>query len=304
MNENDLSLLTEQIQDETGLDRRTAERIAVQQLAPPGPATPPITRAVLKRALTAPPTANEPPTIPPVRDCPDCGGAGWYKEAVPHGHPSFGKLFPCQCTLAARDTHLKSRRLDILSKLQGELGGELSCCRLDGFDLRRARKNDPESRKSLAFALSAARDFLSDPRRWLYLYGPTGVGKSHLSAAIATAWADAGMGRAAYASAPALLRYIRSGYKDDSADERLIALQVVDLLILDDLGTEYHKSGESYGNTESILFELIADRYSYDRPTIITSNLELADLEPRIASRIRGRARVIYLDNDDQRGKL
>ena len=128
------------------------------------------------------------------------------------------------------------------------------------------------------------------------------MGKSHLAAAIAIAWADMGLGRAAYASAPALLRYIRSGYKDDSADERLIALQVVDLLVLDDLGTEYHKPGENYGNTESILFELIADRYSYDRPTIITSNVVLDDVEPRIASRIRGRARLIYLDNDDQRG--
>jgi DNA replication protein DnaC len=306
MDANDLELLTDQIQDETGLDRRTAERIALTQLESPGQVTPPITAGMVKRALTAPPTPNEPvtiPTVPTAHGCPDCGGAGWYKESVPHGHPSFGKLFPCQCTLAARDSHLKDRRLDILSKLQGELGGELSLCRIDSFELRRARVNDPESRKSLAFALSAAREFLKAPRRWLYFYGPTGVGKSHLASAIAIAWADGGIGRVAYASAPALLRYIRTGYKDDTADDRLIALQLVDLLILDDLGTEYHKPGEGYSHTDSTLFELIADRYTYDRPTIITSNLAVQDLEPRIGSRIKGKSRLIYIDNEDQRGR-
>lgn len=300
MSEPDIKALADQIQDETGLDRHTAESIAAQQLDRPGRAIRPITRADARRALTAPPTPNEPASIPAPRNCPDCGGAGWYKEAVPYGHPSFGKLFPCACTLKERESHLRSSRMDILSKLQGELGGELSRCTLDGFLLSRAR--DGESRQSLAFALSAARDFLAAPRRWLYFYGPTGVGKSHLAAAVALAWADGGLGRAAYASAPALLRYIRSGYQDDTADARLIALQVVDLLVLDDLGTEYHKPGQSYGATESILFELLADRYTYDRPTIITSNLEVEDLEPRIASRIRGRSRLIYLDNDDQRG--
>jgi len=302
MHTNDLAQLTAQIQDETGLGPAVAQQIALQQLAPPGPAIPPITQSHLRRALNAPPTPNEPPVIPERRDCPDCGGAGWYKESVPAQHPSFGKLFPCQCTLAARDGHLKGRRLDILSKLQGELGGELSLCRLDSFALNRARKGDPESQKRLAFALAAARDFLAAPRRWLYLYGPTGVGKSHLAAAIAIQWADTGMGRVAYASAPALLRYIRAGYKDDTADERLIALQLVDLLILDDLGTEYHKPGESYSHTDSTLFELLADRYTYDRPTVITSNLAVDDLEPRISSRIKGKSRLIYFDNDDQRG--
>src|SRR5215216_5246488 len=32
--------------------------------------------------------------------CDACQGAGWVKEAVPYGHPHFGVLFPCACTLA------------------------------------------------------------------------------------------------------------------------------------------------------------------------------------------------------------
>lgn len=308
MNPSDLQALITQIQDETGLDQPTAERIALARLAPPGPATSPITKRTLARALTAPPTMNEPAVLPPpAPSCPDCNGMGFYKEAVPYGHPNFGKLFPCRCKLAAKESHLKSRRVAILSKLQEDMGPELCLCRLEpigglgAFDLTRAC--DEESRESLTFALRAARSFLADPRQWLYFYGPVGVGKSHLAAAIGTAWADGGLGRAAYASAPSLLRYIRAGYKDGSADERLIALQLVDLLILDDLGTEYHKPGEQYGHTDSTLFELLADRATYARPTVITSNLAVDDLEPRIASRIRGRARAIYMYNTDQRGR-
>src|SRR4051812_36622153 len=32
--------------------------------------------------------------------CAQCQDAGWLKEAVPYGHPNFGTLMPCVCTLA------------------------------------------------------------------------------------------------------------------------------------------------------------------------------------------------------------
>jgi DNA replication protein len=296
----DLKLLTQQIQDETGLDERVAEQIALNQLAPPGQASAPITEDLARRALTAPPTPNEPATIPPQRQCPDCNGAGWFLEAVPYGHPNFGKLLPCRCTKDARADRTKERRLEILSRLQDDLGSELWGCRLETFDVQRGC--DAQSCAALVFALAAARSFLNDGRRWLYFYGPAGVGKSHLAAGVAREFAERGMGKAAYASVPKLLRFIRAGFKDGSGDERLSALQLVDLLILDDLGTEYRKSGEGFSHTDSVLFELINERYLYDRPTIITSNLELDDIEQRIASRIRGKARRIFIDNDDQRG--
>lgn len=300
VNPMDLDQLTRQIQDETGLDAATAEQIALAQLAPPGPASAPITADLVARALTAPPTANEPDVIPIAPSCPDCNGAGWYLERVPYGHPNFGKLLPCHCKLDEHGRQLRRRRLEILSRLQDDLGGELSRCRLESFDP--ARGCDDESRATLRRALGAAQTFLAERRRWLYLYGPAGVGKSHLAAGIALAYAEAGYGRVAYASVPKLLRFVRAGYQDGSSDVRFDALQLVDLLVLDDLGTEYRKAGDQFSHTDSLLFELINERYLYDRLTIITSNLELEDIEQRIGSRIRGKARVILLDNADQRG--
>src|SRR5918995_280631 len=35
-----------------------------------------------------------PPEIPV---CPICQGAGWLRMDVPLGHPSFGRLFKCEC---------------------------------------------------------------------------------------------------------------------------------------------------------------------------------------------------------------
>lgn len=297
----ELRTQTLQIMEQTGLDEVTAAKIASARVPPPRDSA---ARAIgdslmLERVLRAPPTPNEPDIIPQRRDCPDCGGGGWYKEAVPYPHPNFGKLFPCRCTLEEKARYFKTRRFEILSKLQGELGGELSLCRLDSFDP--SWGCDIESVKSLAYALTAARDFLCDPRRWLYFYGPPGVGKSHLSAGIALAYADSGMGRVAYASVGALLRYVRGGYSDGSGDERLSALQVVELLVLDDLGSEYHKAGAEDDHTDSLLFELINARYNYARATVISSNLELDAIEARVQSRIRGKARRIQVDNDDQR---
>lgn len=45
--------------------------------------------------------------------CPACEGAGYYKEAVPYGHPHSGVLFPCGCTLVAE----QRRRLADLANL-------------------------------------------------------------------------------------------------------------------------------------------------------------------------------------------
>ena len=99
---------------------------------------------------------------------------------------------------------------------------------------------------------------------------------------------------------PKLLRYIKAGFADRTSDDRLLALQLVDLLVLDDLGTEYHR--DTYDYNDQALFELLNERDQYDRSTIITSNSPRADLEPRIRSRIAIQTRELHLDAPDYRG--
>lgn len=284
--------------DRTGLNEVTAAKIVSGRMAaPPDPEIAHIGEIAPRMVLYAPPTANEPDAIPLLQDCPDCGGVGFVLEKVPFGHPNFGKLLPCGCKLAGRTARQQEQQIAVLSRLDTELGA-LAHCRIDSFDL--ARASDAASRATLALALAAARECATDFRAWLYLWGPCGVGKSHLAAALAHEAVRRNL-RARYASVPALLRFVKAGFRDDSSDERITALQVVELLVLDDIGAEYHPRPGDYGDT--VLWEIINQRYLYSRMTVITSNLSLDELEPRIASRIRGRARIVHLDNDDQRGK-
>jgi DNA replication protein DnaC len=102
-----------------------------------------------------------------------------------------------------------------------------------------------------------------------------------------------------YVSAPALIRFLKRGFRDGSADDRLDALQAVETLILDDLGAE-----QTSAYNETTLFELIHARYRQTRPTIITSNVALDALEMRIASRIAGLAVDMQLFVDDIRPYL
>lgn len=267
-------------------------------LAPLGPASL-ATSAVaveLERALRAPPGRNEPhqPVSSYSTACPDCTGAGFYKLAVPFGHPDFGKLFPCACKQAERSEHAARRRAEVLSQLADELG-YLKNKRLDTFQTSHP---DRTMRRTLERALQEAKDYVRrEFEGWLYLWGPCNTGKSHLAAGLALAAADAGL-RTNYASVPSLLRFLKDGFADGSSDQRMVALQVVDCLVLDDLGTEHHRAG-GYDYNDSVLFEIVNARQLANRATIITSNLPVEDHEPRLAARIRRAAREIVLDVDD-----
>ena len=49
--------------------------------------------------------------------CPQCEGAGYYKEAVPFGHPHFVVLFPCECKLREKELR-RVEELDRMSTLE------------------------------------------------------------------------------------------------------------------------------------------------------------------------------------------
>lgn len=178
-------------------------------------------------------------------------------------------------------------------------------CTLDNYDLSRA--DSEESKITMAAALIACKAFVDYPVGWLYLYGPTGVGKSHLAAAVGRALAEQRACSVTYASEPALAAYLRDGWGESfNQDERVRALQDVEVLILDDLGTE-HRGKNSW--IDSQLFAILQPRYQHGKLTIITSNLHYDDLEARIRSRILGmtnpdycgREQCILIENADQR---
>lgn len=134
----------------------------------------------------------------------------------------------------------------------------------------------------LRFCMQYAEDFdLHSPS--LFLYGETGLGKTHLSLAIAGAVTQKGFG-VIYGSAQNLLdRMERERFKgtDDGATEAILDC---DLLILDDLGAEF-----STQFSVAAVYNIINTRLQSGRPVIISTNLTVKELEKRYSRRITSR---------------
>ncbi|HOG46362.1 MAG TPA: ATP-binding protein, partial [Anaerolineae bacterium] len=83
---------------------------------------------------------------------------------------------------------------------------------------------------------------------------------------------------------PDLLDYLRAAYRpdtDSSYDEQFDAVRNVPLLILDDLGTQ-----STTPWAQEKLFQLLNHRYNALLPTVITTNRELEEIDPRLRSRL------------------
>ena len=112
----------------------------------------------------------------------------------------------------------------------------------------------------------------------LLMQGATGLGKTHLSLAIARA----AIGRVCviYCSAPNIIGKLekeRFRSARGSADESDVYLLECDLLILDDLGTEFPTSFSS-----STIYNMINSRLMASRPTIISTNLTMREFEKAV----------------------
>jgi DNA replication protein DnaC len=112
---------------------------------------------------------------------------------------------------------------------------------------------------------------LAEESAWLeraqncLIFGPSGVGKTHLAAALARRMVELGM-RAKFFPANALVQDLQYAKLQLQLPALLKKLDRFDLLVLDDLG--YVKKSEA---ETSVLFELIA--YRYERKSLlITAN--------------------------------
>ncbi len=99
----------------------------------------------------------------------------------------------------------------------------------------------------------------------LILFGPSGVGKTHLAAAIGKRLIEHGV-RVHFVKTTFLVQKLQLAYKEKRLSEMLDKLSRYDLLILDDIGYVQKSKKEV-----SVLFELIADRYE-TKSLLITAN--------------------------------
>ena len=144
------------------------------------------------------------------------------------------------------------------------------------FDRRGGAGSSAQQKETLREALKATRSFAKQPSGWLYLAGPTGVGKTHLAIAIANETLEAG-NEVIFRFVPDLLDHLRKSFSPSSQipyDRLFDRIKNAELLILDDLGSQ-----ASTPWAEEKLYQLIVHRHNASLPTVVTSRvlLEAAD---------------------------
>ncbi len=211
--------------------------------------------------------------VKPSVSCSKCDDSGFAN----------GKLCDCVNEIA------KKLVFDKLSKSM-----PLNDCRFDNFDLNlysdKPNKNGAVPRKRVGAILELCKQFVenfSADTRSLLLIGNTGLGKTHLSLAIVSALSARGYD-VVYGSAQNLFSAAEKEHFSFSGEtDAQDALLNCDLLVIDDLGTEFYSSFVA-----SLFYNIINSRILNKKPTIINTNLNFDSLEerynPRITSRFIG----------------
>ena len=216
-------------------------------------------------------------------ECPLCEDTGYVG----------GKICSCTEALAKKIMAEKlSRNMPI------------DACRFDNFDLKYySDKGDGVTpRKRMTQVLRVCREFsLSQGEgQNLLLFGKTGLGKTHLSLAVANEFLDRGLS-VVYDSAQNLINALAEEQFSYSGNTELSdSVLESDLLIIDDLGAEMHTSFSA-----SCVNNVINTRLLKNKPTIISTNLTLDEIEavysPRVLSRIIGGYKLLGCLGDDIR---
>ncbi len=204
-------------------------------------------------------------------DCPDCRDTGYIGREK------------CHC-LRRRETAVLYDQSNLETLAAGAGFASLSEEYYSGEDLEHFRS-----------ALRTCRLFVRDfPRehRNIYLYGTVGTGKTMLSVCVARALIEQGYS-VLYFSAASLFDRLADGVFSSGARDDLREftrdLYSCDLLIIDDLGTEYTNAFVA-----SQLFSCISERALNRRSTIISTNLSLRELQARYSDRIFSRITSSY----------
>ena len=148
---------------------------------------------------------------------------------------------------------------------------------------------DGEDRERMAKNLEITRSFaesFSKQSASLLFMGGTGLGKTHLSSAIAKTVIDKGHDVLYTSALNMITDFEREKFKGEGDTSPYLGTE---LLIIDDLGTE--------GNgafTESFVYNVIDTRICKGLPTVVSTNLTAHELSARYGERIFSRLLGVY----------
>jgi DNA replication protein DnaC len=214
------------------------------------------------------------PPQPPEELCPECEGTGWV--IVEDG--GAGTARPCEC---------RKRALGMKLMEAAGIPARYAGCSLSSFVTSHP---DRSARNQLLEARSTAERYVErfvDEGRFresgLLFYGPAGVGKTHLAAAILKALIEDYRVRGRFIDFTTLIHQIQSTFDPGSPESKREVLDPViraDVLVLDELGAQKPTAW-----VQDVLYLVINTRYTERRPTLFTTNYPLERPKPQVRER-------------------
>ncbi len=223
------------------------------------------------------------------------------------------KPFLYECPLCNDTGYVGGAICSCVKKIAGEImlnsvSLPVKNCRFDNFNLDYYEESSEKGAKPkkrmteiLDFVKAYAYEFSPSSSESLIFYGPTGVGKTHLSLAIMYELVNKGFD-VTYGSAFNLFSKIETEHFKYNTDDTYEEAINSDLLIIDDLGSEFTSP-----YSVAVLYNLLNTRILASKPTIINTNLTITDIQnkytPRISSRIIGEYTAKVFEGSDIRQK-
>lgn len=145
-------------------------------------------------------------------------------------------------------------------------------------------EKDPERVEAVKKAASFLMNYEQGMKqKGIYFYGKFGVGKSYLLGAIANELAKKRIS-SMIVYVPELLREMKSAIADSTLNEKIEALKVEPILMLDDIGAE----AVSSWTRDEVLGPILQFRMLENLPTFFTSNFDFQGLEHHLTYSQRG----------------
>ncbi len=250
-----------------------------------------------------------------------CNFCNKENEYIDHGVDAFLRYQPpsrCDCRQAIDYWAIYDKELEVINKrceqIKWEENRKIEIRNLLGSsNLGRRFKDrtfktfitDNTNRAAYNKAIKFSETFeeTKTTGRGIFFTGSVGTGKTHLAAAIANYLINEKMIPVKFGNISTLLSEVRDTYNSESEKTEADVIKVlsnVQLLIIDDLGKE--KATEW---TNNIIYTIINNRYENYKPTVVTTNLSIKELDSKLGdattSRIIEMCEGIKMDGMDYR---
>lgn len=226
--------------------------------------------------------------LKPIHDCYICGDRGYLED---------GSMCKCLKTLLEEEYFRVGESSNIIKNATFEN------FKLDIFSEQIMPGDKISLRDYMSEKLEEARAYaesFTGTGKGLLYFGKSGTGKTFTTGAIANRIRERGF-TVLYMTAVELMDAVKEKDYSKNADDSETKYQLikdVDLLVIDDLGTEL-----ATPYTASALFDIVNYRSGLEKPVIYSTNFELSQLSKRyhdrIFSRITGSVKLVeYFGNN------